>query len=192
MSGSLSKDERRRLKIQRRKEEKRRMQGELSKKDSNANRAIFAIAGIVIAGAAGFFLLQPAPETGDFETSGLSFPLGNIHWHAAPTVTICGENVPIPTPRIGGHLGSSLLHTHDDAQIHVEGTVSNPSQITLGKFMENIGMKFSQNELLDKKNGNVCFGSGEGKVKLIVNGLENDQFENYVIRDGDQLEMKFE
>lgn len=189
----LSKHKRRQLKIQQRKEDEEQMLKSQEKKQFIKKFAIYGIAGIVIVVIASIiFTSFSDAQAIEYDTSSLSFPLGNIHWHATPVVNICGENKAIPKPSAGRHLGSSLLHTHEDRLIHLEGTVSSPSQITIGAFMTNIGVRFSQNELADKKNGDACPNGEIGQVKLLVNGTENDQYENYVIRENDKIEMRFE
>ena len=57
--------------------------------------------------------------------------------------------------------------------------------------MNVIGQNFKNDELLDKKNGDLCNGQ-PGKVKVLVNGKENSQLKNYVIKDGDKYEVQFE
>lgn len=188
----LSKHERRQLKLEEKREAKQRMNEDYRKEKSNKKLIIYAVIGIIIISAIGIFLLLPKPEPVNYETGGLSFPLGNVHWHATPLVYVCGKNIPIPTPIPGKHLGSSLLHTHDDSKAHIEGSVSDPSQITLSAFMSNIGMRFSETELVDKKNGDICTSGLAGEVKMTVNGTENNEFGNYVLRDGDRIELRFE
>lgn len=191
----ISKNERRRLKQKQRQEERQKELMETERKGKIKKFGAIAIALIFFGSIFSFVaFFVPNTPTGNsvLNTAGLNFPLGNIHWHAIPTIEICGEQKPIPTPIGNTHLGSPLLHTHEDAKIHIEGTVSNPSQITLGGFMSNIGLKFNEKQLLDKKNGDACANGQQGKVTLIVNGTENDQFENYVVKDGDLIKMVFE
>src|SRR3989344_1709581 len=146
----LSKHDRRQLKLQSRKEENERTQADYQKKKSAKKLIVYGVIGILILAGIGFFLSLPKPQTVNYDTVGLSFPLGNIHWHATPALTVCGENVTLPKPSPGQHLGSNLLHLHDDGLFHIEGSVSNPSQITLGAMMSNIGKNFSQTSLLGK------------------------------------------
>lgn len=188
----LSKHERRQLKLQLRKEEKEKMQVDYQKKENVKKLATYGVIALVILSGAWFFLSLPKPPPVNYDVVGLSFPLGNIHWHATPTVTVCGETVALPKPPPGQEFGNALLHVHNDSLFHIEGSVSSPSQITLGAMMSNIGKNFSQMALLDKKNGDSCPSGKAGKVQLIINGVENNQYENYIIRDGDKIEMRFE
>jgi len=106
-------------------------------------------------------------------------------------VFICGERIPLPQPPSDQHLGNPLLHTHDDGRVHVEGTVWNAEDITLGKYMDVLGKHFKDTELLDKTNGDLCDGE-EAVVKLIVDGEENQELANYVIQDEEAYELRFE
>ena len=116
---------------------------------------------------------------------------GEVHWHSRLNVFVCGNEVLMPSPSGEHHVGLPLLHTHEDRLIHIEGIVWKPEDITLGKYMEAIGRNFKGNELLDKKNGNVC-NNLPGKVKFFVNGKENFELTNYVIKDGENYELRFE
>jgi len=188
----LSKHERRQLKLQMKREAKDRMHHDFQKTESNKNLMIYGVIAVIVIAGIALFLSLPKPEPVNLVIGGLTFPLGAIHWHATPLISVCGENIPIPVTVPGRHLGTPLLHTHEDKQIHIEGNVSSPSEITLGLFMANVGMKFSSTKLIDKSNGDVCSNGQVGQVKLLVNGVENNEFENYVIREGNTLEMKFE
>jgi len=192
MGNDLSKNERRQLKLQEKRDAKARMQGEEVSKEKSNKMLLYgglALAFIVIVG---IFLSLPKAEPVNFVTGALTFPLGIIHWHATPLIYVCGDNISTPITTPGKHLGSNLLHTHEDKLAHIEGSVSSPDQITLGAFMANIGMRFSETQLIDKKNGDLCPSGEAGTVKLVVNGSENAQFNNYVLRDGDTVEMRFE
>ncbi len=187
----MTKDERRKMKLQLRREAKERMQQDYTKQESGKKMLLYGAVALVLLGGIGLFMALPKPEPVNYATGNIVFPLNNIHWHATPEIYVCGEKVPVPDVLPGKHLGSGLLHTHEDKLIHVEGTVSGPAQITLGAFMSSIGMKFSETQLLDKSNGDSCSNGEAGKVGVSVNGNPNNEFGNYVVRDGDRIEMRF-
>lgn len=123
-----------------------------------------------------------------------------IHWHANLSIKIKGQSVEIPadigigeayasTPFYNPETGESDVHTHDTTgQIHWEidqGPVTK-DHVTVGSFFQVWGKTFNQNQILDKQNG------PEGTVKMFVNGKENTDFENYVIHDNDQIEIRYE
>ena len=123
-----------------------------------------------------------------------SYTKGNVHWHAYPTVEICGEEKQLPYP-IGAneHLGSALLHTHSPPEnyIHIEGHVYSADEIKLGKYFDGLGVKFNQDEIFDTKNGDLC-NNQPGKLRMFANNVESFEFRNYVIKDQDKILMKYE
>lgn len=118
--------------------------------------------------------------------------IGEIHWHATAQLSVCGEPKELPVPLPGQHQkGLSLMHTHDDGKLHIEGVVGNANEITLGKFMQAIGVSFTNDQFFGKKNGDACNGV-PGKVTLLVNGKQEASLSDYSVKDGDQYQIKFE
>jgi len=113
-----------------------------------------------------------------------------LHWHPKLSIYIKEEKQPF-TNGIG--LNGAVhnpIHTHDDADkdiVHMEfqGVVTK-EDTKLANFFKIWGKKFSSTQIFDKKNGE------EGTVKMTVNGKGNTQFENYQMRDGDMIEIKYE
>ena len=114
-----------------------------------------------------------------------------VHWHAKVNIEICGIHKDLPKiPPGQGHLGSPLLHTHDDNIVHLEGDIKN-QDITIGKFMDVIGLDFSETSFMGKSNGDDCNGS-PGKWKMFLNLQESNLFRDYVVSDGDTVLLTFE
>ena len=129
--------------------------------------------------------------------SGGTYSNGSVHWHAKLSISVCGENVPLPIPK-GGQtvhgkpfIGTPLMHLHGEPRIHIEGTVRSAEDISLGKFMQAVGIKFTDEMILSKKNGDLCDGES-GEVKLLVNGIKNLELSNKVIRDKETYQIVFE
>ncbi len=160
------------------------------KKQGSAGKSGSKLQWIVIGG--GLLLLIGVLFTA-FPNSDNSGPaIGNIHWHATATLSVCGQPKPLPIPVAGEHeRGLPLMHTHDDGRLHIEGFVGSPKDITLGKFMQAIGINFTSTQLFDKTNGNLCNGK-PGKVVLLVNNSDNNQLADYSIQDGDKYDIRFE
>lgn len=112
-----------------------------------------------------------------------------VHWHANVTIETCGLTVDLPRiPAGASHLGNDLLHTHDDNIIHIEGIVKSDNDIRLGAFFDAIRLPFSENQLYNFKNGQACSAnSSPGKVKMFINGKENNEFRNHVVRDQEDI-----
>ncbi len=126
-----------------------------------------------------------------------TYSKGQIHWHAELSIELCGQKTPLPKPERGAlvhgepFVGIPFMHLHNEPTIHIEGTVRSSEEITLGKFMEVIGLNFKDNELIDKKSGDSCPNGTLGKVYLLVNGRESSELTRKVIVDGEKYELKF-
>jgi len=104
-----------------------------------------------------------------------------FHWHPELTIYVNGEKQEIPANiGIGGVHQPIHTHTEDAARgvIHMEfqGLVRK-EDATISRFFDIWGK--------DTKS----FGSFS---KMIVNGQENTEFENYVMRDRDKIELYYE
>ena len=120
-----------------------------------------------------------------------------VHWHAGLAISICGKPIPLPSPEGGlvhgqPFVGTPFMHLHAEPLIHIEGLVRKKEDITLGRFMESIGMPFNAILLLDHTNGNLCANGRPGAVTLLVNGASNPELDQKVIVDGEQYELRFE
>ena len=145
-------------------------------------KIILIILGILIVG---WFLVSkfsaPISESEIIAKNGL-------HWHSNLTINILGENQDIPAGIGLEMLPHKPMHTHDrDSVIHMEfaGLVKE-EDVKIGKFFQVWEKTFNKDCIFDK-----CSGE-EGQLKTLVNGKENSEFENYMMRDGDKIEIIFE
>ncbi|MBI4089249.1 MAG: hypothetical protein HY424_00920 [Candidatus Levybacteria bacterium] len=112
-----------------------------------------------------------------------------LHWHPKLSIYIKGKKQEIP-PNVGIGAVEQSIHTHEDNKegiIHMEmqGVVAK-DETRLGNFFRIWGKQFNSNCIFDKCNG------PEGTVKMTVNGKDNNDFDNYKMRDGDNIEIKYE
>ncbi len=123
---------------------------------------------------------SPLPETEIISKQGM-------HWHTELSITILGQKQDIPA-NIGLGITERPIHTHEeDNIIHLEFTgVVTKDDIQLGRFFETWGKDFNQDCIFTKCNG------PEGKVTMFVNFKPNFEFENYIMRDKDKIEIFFE
>lgn len=181
--GASSKKE---LKQQRRLE-RERVRQKVRFRQKTKKIALIVVSVLIIAAgaAAGIWRLglrsEPsAPEPKIISTNG-------IHWHPHLSIKINGEAKEIPSG-IGLGITERPIHTHEaDGVIHLEfpGRVTE-DDVRLGKFFEIWGKTFNSNCIFDK-----CSGP-EGQLQMLVNGQPNFDFENYVMRDGDKIEIIYE
>lgn len=110
-----------------------------------------------------------------------------LHWHPGLTIIIKGEKQEI-SANIGIGAVHQPIHTHDSTgvlHLEIQGLVTK-EEIKLGQFFKIWGKDFSSNCIFEFCNGE------DGNVKMIVNGQENKDFENYLMKDKDRIEIRYE
>lgn len=101
-----------------------------------------------------------------------------LHWHSQLAIYVKGEKIDIPSD-IGLGFTHNPVHTHDpNGEIHLEfsGTVRK-DDTKLGVFFD-----------VWKKDIR-SFGED---LKMVVNGEENTEYENYHMQDGDTIELYYQ
>ncbi len=159
------------------------------KRDKTVRRlkrsSLWLLAFLVVGGGIGWLVWQaasqpPVPESDLVARSGL-------HWHPQLSITVKGQDVPLDK-NIGIGAAHNPIHTHDDVPIvHLEhqGRVTK-DDLRLGKFFQVWGKEFSSTCILDSCNGS------DGQLTMTVNGQPNTEFDRYVMRDKDKIEIRFE
>lgn len=101
-----------------------------------------------------------------------------IHWHPELEIYVGEQQIEIPQDLglIGLH---SPVHTHDDLPIiHLEfAGLVREDDVRLGEFFRVWGKDISSFGIL---------------TSMTVNGEENLEFENYLMRDGDKIVLRYE
>ncbi|QQG38665.1 MAG: hypothetical protein HYS32_03610 [Candidatus Woesearchaeota archaeon] len=191
---NISQAEKQMLKDQQATKEKETAENEANKKQRarTTKKVIYWVLGIVIVfGGLGFLISKIDFKTVEPTVIGnVNFPTGPIHWHADLTASVCGVNRELPKPVGNAHLGTVQLHTHEDGRIHIEASVNSPDEIKLFRYLKNIGIKVAEDSVFDVKNGDDCNGN-PGKWVLTANGIEEEDFYNHVILDGQRLSLDF-
>lgn len=131
-------------------------------------------------------------------------PALNAHLHADLSIFVNGTLVNIPN-NLGIGASGQIAFAHvegNDNRIHVhpmDGTNANPpAPITLGDFFNT----WRTNAGIPGNNPNATFSSsslmgnnavaGQTTVRMWVNGKPSTEFENYVLRDEDDITVSFE
>lgn len=168
-------------------------------------KIIIAVAALiaVIAIIASWLYNKPAGDADNTKRKAQTAEIvseSGIHWHPNLAIYIKGQRQVIPANiGIGRQYASSKwydpmmsmtdFHTHDNSgTLHwevMEGPVTR-DHVTLKAFFGVWGKTFNSGQILDVKNGT------DGTVKMTVNGQPNSQFENYQVRDKDQIEIRYE
>ncbi|HEY4482847.1 MAG TPA: hypothetical protein VI953_01605 [Candidatus Paceibacterota bacterium] len=129
-----------------------------------------------------------------FDSSSQIISENSIHGHAHLLITIKGKHIIIPA---GVGLTQQvehpdILHTHlADNEIHME--MDPPiydKQITVGEFFKVWGQRFTKRCIFDNCTSTSL--STGGGLHFLVNGRLNNDFDKYIMRDGDEIEILFE
>ena len=168
----LSKKERKELRREQRLEEKQKFARHRTMKRVTK----IALIVIIVGGSVGSFVWYlatrpPIPEGEILSRNGL-------HWHPELAIFVKGEKQEIPA-NLGIGAVHNPMHTHDSSGvIHLEFQgVVRKDDLKLGRFSEVWGKDFME------------LGSS---VKMTVNGEENAELQNYDMRDGDKIELRYE
>jgi hypothetical protein len=110
-----------------------------------------------------------------------------LHWHSELRILVKGKQQDIPA-NIGIGLVHNPIHTHEGGgTIHLEfqrGLVT-IGDLRLRQFFKAWGRRFDRDCIFEYCNG------PEGAVRMFVNGKENQEFEHYVMKDGDKIEITY-
>lgn len=167
----LTRKERKELRRQERTEEKQKMARQrATKRITKIVLGVAIVTGSIAAFAWYIISRPPIPEGEIVSRRGL-------HFHPELTVFVGGEKVEVPA-NLGIGAVHNPMHTHDTSGIiHLEfqGVVRR-ADLKLGKFFEVWGKDFTE------------FGSS---VAMTVNDEENAEIQNYVMGDGDKIELHY-
>lgn len=123
-----------------------------------------------------------------------------VHWHPELAIYIHGQKQEIPADiGIGPQYANNRwydpmmqmtdIHTHDTSGILHWEVMQGPTKkghARLGNFFEIWGKPFNRQTLFDNANGK------DGTLTMKVNGKPSQAFEQYIVRDKDRIEIRFE
>lgn len=164
---------------------KQKAKQEIQEKKKSLKKIKQAILWVVILSIVGYGIfwivtLPKIPQSELISSTG-------IHWHSNISIIIKGEKVDIPT-NIGIGAVHSPMHTHEsDGTVHMEYSgLVRAKDVLLDNFFKTWGKDFNSKGIMGNINGK------DGVLRMTVNGVENSEFENYSIKDGDTIEIIFE
>ena len=122
-----------------------------------------------------------------------------MHMHTEIEMKVCGEEIKLPLE--AGD--KTATHTHKERNLlHFEErlrydnstqTILEIEPIKLNSFLSHpeINIIFNSTCIADKCNGDLC-SNNPGTLKFLVNEIPNNQYENYIWKDGDKIKIIFE
>lgn len=156
------------------------------------------MAGVLILGGLGAFIWYSGSRASVPESETISRK--GIHWHPELKIVIKDEAIAIPAnigigmqyagyPQYDLMMRMTDVHTHDvSGTLHwevMEGPVKK-EDVRLGNFFAIWGKKFDGSCILESCNG------PEGTATMFVNGQPNTEFQKYLVKDKDKIEIRYE
>lgn len=154
---------------------------------NDKNNVLMPVVGIFVVAALGGLIWKTSNSSSPSLTENEVISRRGIHWHSELKIFINGQDQEIPAG-VGLGVTHQPIHTHEtDRIIHMEfdGLVLK-KDTRVGQFFDIWEKKFSKDCIFEFCNGD------NGNVKMTVNGQSNNDFENYLMKDGDKIEIRFE
>lgn len=162
--------------------------------------------GMVIIGAAfvvligGIFVVATQQNGGDSSDGSYKLPKGPVHWHPKLTIYINGEKQVIPanvglgsqyadSPFYDPMMQMTEIHTHaTDGILHWElmHGAKSVDDLRLDNFFQVWGKTFNSECVFE-----YCNNDGK-TAKMFVNGQPNSDYENYIVKDSDDIVIRYE
>ena len=187
----LSRSQRRHQRKLARQQEKASAAQQVQRQHLTSRLRTVSVAVLVMAGViAGLWWLVAASTPANDREALLQFTMREhnnpaAHYHPHLAMRIHGQSVPVPANIGITGLGMRVIHTHDaTGEIHVEAPRLFP--FTLGDFFTIWDKPFSEQCLLD-----TCV-SATGTLTMLVNNATSTEYGNYVMKDGDRIELILE
>jgi len=169
------------LKRQKKLDEQRRFQRKKTIKRISKIALVVLIVGGGIGAISWYVVKQPPIPASDIISR------KGVHWHPELSIYIKDKQQEIPA-NLGIGVTHQMIHTHDTTgvlHLEIQGLVVK-NDTTLSRFFKIWGKQFDSNCIFESCNG------PNGKLKMLVNGRENTEFENYPMQDKDKIEIRYE
>ncbi|QQG38272.1 MAG: hypothetical protein HYS26_01850 [Candidatus Kaiserbacteria bacterium] len=131
-----------------------------------------------IALAVASIFLLPKPDGSNLSQDPDILATNGMHWHPQLSIFVKGEQIEIPQ-NIGIGSVHQTMHTHDDLPLlHLEfPALVRQADATLGRFFSIWGKDMR---------------SLGANMRMTVNGQVSTEYENYVMHDGDKIELHYD
>jgi hypothetical protein len=159
-----------------------------------AKHLFFWSIGVISILITALFLAQTIVKNINSETG------GPVHWHADFRIFNCYEELDLIDPTgLLNRIGTSEIHEHGDKRIHIEGTLQQKKEASLGNFFRVIGGELTPERMIvptnfgleQMTNGNTCLTdpTAKGAVQVFLWKTENkiakqvklENFSEYII-----------
>lgn len=149
---------------------------------------VIALISLLVAGG-GYWWWNygPRPSASEFDPTKVctTDPRTVMHIHPRLEIVISGEKQSLPVNIGITPACMRAIHTHDTTgTIHVESPVVR--DFTLGEFFRVWDKPFDRSHLLDKT------ADAEHRIEMKIDGQPSEEFENLVLKDGQQIVLSYE
>ena len=168
----LTRKQRKELRREEHREEKRKAAGQRTAKRVTKIALLVIVAGASIGALVLYLASRPPVPVGEIISR------NGLHWHSQLEIVVKGRKRDIAA-NIGIGALHQPIHTHDTSgEVHLEfqGVVRR-EDVKLGRFFQVWSTDIRE------------FGSS---VSMTVNGKTNTEFENYHMKNGDKIELRYE
>jgi len=183
---------------------RRDLSGPLSKKERieaakkrGRRFSLMVLAGVLVLviAAGGIFLgpsirksFEPEAQANITREQAMGFCMqhGGVKLHIHPELRIIIDGSLVTIPEGVGILSNCMkpIHTHDPSgTLHIESAYRD-YPYTLGDFFEVWGQPFNSGQILS------CKADPTQRITMTVNGVPNNEYEKYVMRDGDKIVIR--
>lgn len=120
-----------------------------------------------------------------------------IHWHSQLYMTVCGDDYHLPLEagdldRVHTHKERDYLHFHSLVKTDRTGeNLLEPEKLYIGDVFDQLDIPFTSTCFADYCNGDTCPDGSTGELSMTVNGIPNQEFDEYTYQDGDEIHITF-
>ena len=120
-----------------------------------------------------------------------------MHWHLHADINVCDEAKIFPyetgdLQKLHTHVETNKVHWHGLLPVEpVTRAVTDYSQMKMSNLLSELKVPISNNGIYDFKNGDSCPNGRIGNLKVSVNGQEQKDFLNYILKHGDHISIDF-
>lgn len=119
------------------------------------------------------------------------------HHHVHADIKVCGETKIFPyetgdLEKLHTHVQTNKVHFH--GLLPVDPTtkqITDKSQLKMSNLFAELKIPIAPDGIYNFKNGDKCPDGRIGFLKVLINGTEQIDFLNYILKDGDHISIEF-
>lgn len=119
------------------------------------------------------------------------------HWHVHADIKVCGETKIFPyetgdLEKLHTHVETNKFHFHGFLPVDpITKQITDKSQLKMSNLFTELKIPIAPDGIYNFKNGNVCPNGKIGSLKVLINGIEQKDFLNYILENEDHITIEF-